>query len=104
MILMKSINHEGKGSPKQYACNNSECDDCSHTSEEVDEGIVNCEAELVAALEDIDDLRQMIKNQAEENLQERKVAQLLEESMSRQLNDKHKVCNTQKSEIDSLKE
>ena len=32
---------------------------------------------------------------SEENCQERKAAQLLEESMSRQLNDKEKVCNTQ---------
>ena len=46
----------------------------------------------------------MIKNQAEENCQERKAAPLLEESMSRKLNDKEKVCNTQKAEIDSLKE
>ena len=47
---MNSINHEGKGSPKHSIYNSSECDDCSHTSEEVDEGIVNCEVELVAAL------------------------------------------------------
>ena len=46
----------------------------------------------------------MIKKQVEENCQERKAAQLLEESMSRQLNDKEMVCNTQKTEIDSLKE
>ena len=69
--------------------------------EEVDEGIVNCEVKLVAALEDINELRKMIKKQAKENCQERKAAQL---SMSRQLNDKEKVCNTQKDEIDSLKE
>ena len=45
----------------------------------------------------------MIKKHVEENCQERKAAQLLEESMSRKLNDKEKVCNTQKAEIDSLK-
>ena len=73
-------------------------------SEEADEGIVNYEAELVAALEDIDDLRKMIKKQAKENCQERKEAQRLEESMSRQLNDKEKACNAQKAEIYSLKE
>ena len=103
-ILMNSINHEGKGSPKHYVCNKSECDDFSHMSEEVDEGIVNYEAELVASLEEIDDSRKTIKKQAEENCQERKAAQLLEESMSIQLNDKEKICNTQKTEIDSLKE
>ena len=100
---MNSINHEGKGSPKHYVCNKSKCDDFSHMSEKVDEGIVDCEVELVAALEEIDDLINMIKKQAEENCQERKAAQLLEESMSRPLNDKEKVCNTQKDEIDSLK-
>ena len=45
----------------------------------------------------------MIRKQAEENCQETKATQLLEESMPRQLNDKEKVCNTQKAEIDSLK-
>ena len=83
--------------------NTSKCGDFSHTIEEVDEGIVNCEVELVAALEEIDDLRKMIKKQAEENCQERKSAQLLEESMSRQLNDKVKVYNTKKAKINSLK-
>ena len=101
---MNLINHEGKGSPKHSVCNNSGCDNLSHTSEEVDEGIVNYEAKLVAALEEIDDLRKMIKKKSEENSQERKATQLLEESISRQLNDKEKVCNTQKSEIDPLKE
>ena len=64
---MKSINHEGKGSPKHYVCNHSECDNFAHMSEEVDEGIVNYETELVVALEEIDDLRKKIKKQAEEN-------------------------------------
>ena len=101
---MNSINHESKVSPKYSACNDSECDDCSHIIEEVDEGIVNYESKLVDALEEIDDLRKMIKKQAKENCQERKAAQLLEESMSRQLNDKENACNAQKAEIDSLKE
>ena len=61
MILMNSINHEGKGSPKHSIYNNSECDNLSHTSKEFDEVIVNYEAELVVALEEIDDLRKMIK-------------------------------------------
>ena len=94
--MIKLINHKHKGSPKQSVCNNSECGDCSHTSEYVDEGILNCKVELVGSLEDIDDLRVMIKKQFEENRQERKETQLLEESMSRQLNDKEKVCNTKK--------
>ena len=49
--LMNSINHEGKGSSNHSICDNSKCDDCSHTTEEVDEGIVNYDIELVAALE-----------------------------------------------------
>ena len=65
---------------------------------------MNYEVELVAALEEIDALIKMIRKQAEENCQETKATQLLEESMSRQLNDKEKVCNTQKAEIDSLKD
>ena len=101
---MNSINHEGKVSHKHFVCNDSECDNCSHTTEEFDEGIVNYEAEHVVAPEDIEDLRKIIKKKAEENCQERKAAQLLEESMSIQLNDKEKVCHTQKAEIDSLKE
>ena len=63
-ILMNSINHEGKGSLKHSVCNDLECDDCSHTIEEVDEGIVNYEVELVATLEEIHDLRKQIKKQA----------------------------------------
>ena len=59
--LMNSINHEDKGSPKHYVCNKSKCDDFSHMSEKVDEGILDCEVELVAALEEIDDLINMIK-------------------------------------------
>ena len=78
---MNSINNEGKGSPKHTVYNNSECDDCSHMSEEVDEGIVDCEVELVVALEEIDDLRKMIKRKAEENCYERKATKLLEECM-----------------------
>ena len=58
---MNSVNHEGKGSPKHSVCDNSECDDFSNMTQEVDEGIVNYEEELVAALEEIDDLRKMIK-------------------------------------------
>ena len=64
---MNSINHEGKGSPKHYVRNELQCDNCSHLTKEVDEGIVNYEVELVAALEEIDDLRKKIKKQAEEN-------------------------------------
>ena len=78
---MNSVNHEGKGSPKHYVCNKSKCDDFYHMSEKVDEGIVDCEAELVATLDEIDDLREMIKNQDEENYQETKATQLLKESM-----------------------
>ena len=63
--MINSINHEGKGSPKHYVCNELECDNCSHATEEVDEGIVDYEAELIAALEEIDGLRKMIKKQDE---------------------------------------
>ena len=96
---MNSINHEGKGSPKHYVCNELECDNFSHSTEEVDEGIVNYEVELVVALEEIDDLRKMIKRKAEENCQEGKAAQLLEESMSRQLNEKKRYVILKKLKL-----
>ena len=69
---MNSINHEGKGSPKHYVFYNSECDDLSHTIEEVDEGIVNCEVELVVALEEIDELRKMIKSKLQKTVRNEK--------------------------------